>query len=70
MSCERIRQIATLLYVYDQLIPATGVREYRAKELNRVVERMFHHIEYYENCEMISSSFEFIKAIVDKIMPI
>jgi abortive infection bacteriophage resistance protein len=66
MSCEKIKQIATLLYVYHQLIPQSGIREDRTSELNQVILRMFQHIEYYKNCDMILSSFAFIKEIIDK----
>lgn len=67
MSCEKLYQIATLFYVYDKIMPKKGMREYRIKDLQAVIKRMFLHIEYYDKCEMIESSFIIIKKLVDNL---
>lgn len=43
MSCEKLKQIATLFYVYDQRMPAEGVRSHRASEMD--LELMLSRVE-------------------------
>lgn len=69
MSCERIRQIVTLLYTYNKLMPSYGVRTYRAQELHNVMRRVHDTLHYYQGCPMLYSSFVFLITIVDNLFP-
>lgn len=69
MSNTRIQQIVTLLYNHKRLVSSDGVHQYQSKTLNTIVERMFHHIDYYEKNETITTTFKFLKLVIDKWFP-
>jgi len=70
MSNERIRQITTLLYCYKHFVESKGLLKYHAKELHEVFFRRFdEHGDYYTSCEPISTTFTFIKKVVDSWYP-
>lgn len=69
MSNARIQQIVTLLYTHKKIVTSEGVHDYQCKALHEVVDRMFHHIEYYEHNDTIKTTFEFVKLVIDNWFP-
>ena len=65
MSNARIQQIVTLLYMHKTVVESEGIHKAETEELHKVVNRFFKHSEYYENNEMIKSTFAFLKKVID-----
>ncbi|MBK5211566.1 MAG: Abi family protein [Coriobacteriia bacterium] len=70
LSNVRIRQIVTLLYVHKMMVTTPGVHDAQCRALNRLVERMFRDIGNYKENELITSTFEFLKTLVDAWFPL
>lgn len=70
MSNARIQQIVTLLYTHKRIIKSDGVINHQSEVLNETITRMYKHIEYYRNNEMVTTNFGFLKTIVDNWYPI
>ena len=66
---ERTRQIITLLYTHKTFVSSQGVFSARKEALNKLIERIFHHIDYYADNKMILSNFNFLKNVVDILYP-
>lgn len=62
---ERMRQMITLLYTHKKIVASSGVRNHIKSELSQLVERMYHHIDYYQDNSNILMSFKFFKKCVD-----
>ncbi len=69
MSNARIRQIVTLLYVHTRIVTSNGVHKKSALLLNSFVQRMLKNITYYDQCDTISTTFHFLKIIIDNWFP-
>lgn len=65
MSNVRVQQIITLLYTHKKLVTSSGVHKSQCEAINKTIERAFHHIEYYVNNETISTTFNFLKIVID-----
>lgn len=65
MKNIRIQQIVTLLYTHSILVTSDGVREFEKQELKELCERMYRHIDYYADNDIIRSTFGFLKKTVD-----
>lgn len=63
MSNERFQQIATTLYLHSH-IASDGVIEHRAEDLERLLQRMAKHSDYYVPGSLVSTGFAFIGAMV------
>ncbi len=61
----RMSQIATLLYAHSIMITSEGVYTRTRQLLFELVDRMYHHIDYYEDNKTILSSFDFFQKMVD-----
>ena len=61
----RMSQIATLLYAHSIMITSEGVYTRARQLLFELVDRMYHHIDYYEDNKTILSSFDFFQKMVD-----
>ena len=71
LSNDRIRQITTLLYLYFVFVGSMGLKKHHGKQLHEIIYRRFdEHSEYYKTCEPISTTFEFLKKIIDKWFPV
>lgn len=66
---ERMQQIVTLLYTHTVLVTSSGVHDYERTCLKEVVNRMYKHIDYYANNELITKNFDFFKKVVDIFFP-
>jgi len=70
MSNVRLRQIVTLLFVHKQLVKSTGVAQHTHRELQRFQERMLKNRGFYDNNDMIATSFDFLKKVIDSWFPV
>ena len=71
MSNIRIQQIITLFYAHNKMVTSVDIKEHQAKELHDLVSaRMFRNIEQYANNDTITTTFSFLKKVVDKWYPI
>ena len=68
MSNVVLQHIVTTLYLYNK-IASDGVKKHRAQSLNSLVDRMFKHPEFYVNSQQISSSFTFLKLVIEGWFP-
>ena len=62
---ERMRQMVTLLYAHTIFVTSSGVHNHIRECLKELVDRMYHHIDYYAENGNILKSFEFFKKAVD-----
>ena len=62
---ERMRQIITLLYAHKIFVSSVGVHEHTKDNLDELVSRMYHHIDFYDGNENVLTSFSFFKKAVD-----
>lgn len=65
LANERMRQMITLLYAHTAFVTSTGVHDHTKDLLTNLVDRMFHHIDYYYGNENILKAFDFFKRSVD-----
>lgn len=61
----RMQQMITLLYAHTALVTSTGVHDHTRDLLKDLVNRMYHHIDYYEGNENILKAFDFFRKAVD-----
>jgi len=66
MSNTRIQQIVTLMYTHKLLVTSEGVHDHQSIVLEELTTRMFKNIDYYTKIPMISTTFGFLKVVVDK----
>lgn len=67
MSIRPIFEFINLLIVYDRLVSA-NVKEHRLNELKDLIDnRMTKNAMYYEDQQLLLSSYKFVKKIVDFI---
>lgn len=63
---DRIRQIATLLYFYQAFVTSKGVMKHQHERLiETFIRRPFEHIEYYKANDLIRSTFDFFRVLID-----
>lgn len=68
LSCRPLFEIVCLLYYYKQEV-STDVRNGQICELYEFVNgRMLKHSEYFNDNQLITTSFNFLKKVVDKLM--
>ncbi len=68
LSVRPIFEFVNLIMVYDMVV-SSDVKRNRLEELNILVNaRMTKHAEYYQNQQLLKSSYGFIKKIVDFIV--
>ncbi len=68
LSNPRINQIVHLLYVYDRLVTSKNTRTMRLDALNKLInERIPKNKEYFINNQLLASTYDFFKRIVDSI---
>jgi abortive infection bacteriophage resistance protein len=67
LSCRPLFEIVCLLYAYISVVPESMV-SHRIIEFNAFIdERMFKHINYFENNDLIQTSFHFPKKVLDNL---
>lgn len=65
MGNVRIQQFVTLLYMHKELVKSSGLRHSECEELHALLERMFKHIDYYKDNNMVLGTFNFLKIVID-----
>jgi abortive infection bacteriophage resistance protein len=65
MSNERIRQIITLFHAHKEVVTSPGVHSHAAKALNRLATRMYKRNGFYQDNQMVTSTFVFMKMVID-----
>ena len=71
LSNDRIRQITTLLYLYNTFVESQGLKRYHSRQLHEIFYRRFdEHSNYYKTCEPVLTTFEYFKKVVDKWFPV
>ena len=65
MSNARIQQIVILFYLHKTMVESDGIRKAAEDELQKLMGRVNKHQEYYLSNSMISSTFNFLKLVVD-----
>lgn len=65
MSNPRIQQIITLLYVHKDRVMSEGIHKHESMELHDLTKRMFQHIDFYNDNDTITTTFKFLKIVVD-----
>lgn len=67
LSCRPLFEIVSLLYFYKVFV-SRSVYEREIDNLRLFVnERMFKHIDYFSNCKLVETSFEFFKKTLDNL---
>lgn len=70
MSNPRIFDIITTLYTHKKIVTSLGIKERASKDIDVLVARMFHHIDYYTFNETIRTSFDFVKTTTTTWFPV
>ena len=65
MSNARIQQIVISFYLHKTMVESDGIRKAAEDELQKLMGRVNKHQEYYLSNSMISSTFNFLKLVVD-----
>lgn len=66
---ERMRQIVTLLYAHTVFVTSEGVHKHAQDLLVEFTNRLFYHIDYYENNGLIRANFNFLYNSIDILFP-
>jgi len=61
----RMQQMITLLYAHTAFVTSKGVHDHTKDLLQGLVDRMYHHIDYYDGNENILKAFDFFRKAVD-----
>ena len=70
MSNARLQQIVTLLFTHKEMVTSRDVLEKESRKLNEFVDRLYQNKQYYVDNEIIKSSFDFLKMVIDNWYPI
>lgn len=54
----------------DEIVTSSGVHNKAAQKLHAYEERMLKHFDYYDTNSLISSSFDFLRLVIDNWFPI
>lgn len=68
LSNKCLYDFVCLLYAYDSIVSSQDTKERRYNELEKLFEgRMISNKEWFQNNNTITSSYKFIKKIIDKL---
>ena len=70
MSNGRIQQVISLLYMHKKLIPSEGVRKNAVTNLQKFSDRIKRNGHYYDNNDLIRTTFEFLNIVIDNWYPV
>jgi abortive infection bacteriophage resistance protein len=66
LTCARVQQLITLLYIHDTLITSDEMWHERFSQMKDVITtRFFRHREYFNTNYIVADTLEFLKYIVD-----
>lgn len=67
LSNSRVRQITYTLYMFNEIVTSDGVKENVKKQINELFfNRIIYNKEYYNNNELLKSTYKYFKKIVEK----
>lgn len=69
MSNVRIQQMVTLFYTHKLLVTSTGIHNHQCDALSALVDRIFRNYDYYSTNGTISTTFNFLKLVIDNWFP-
>ncbi|MBQ8339921.1 MAG: Abi family protein [Clostridia bacterium] len=67
MSSAAVQDFVTLLYAHSQIVTSDGVKRHKAELLKKLTKRFTHHADYYASNPVITTSFDFLQKVVDKL---
>ncbi|MFB0919760.1 MAG: hypothetical protein QMB62_02585, partial [Oscillospiraceae bacterium] len=63
---DRIKEIITLFYIHNKIIPSDAMKKHYGEELRLLVTRMNEHADdYYKSNEPITNALMIIQKIVE-----
>ena len=65
MTNPRIQQIVTMLYLNKNMVTSEGVLNNQKKLLQELKSRIEHHMDYYDNNNLVQTSLQFFIKIID-----
>ena len=65
MSNSAINDIVTLIYTHTRIVSSSGNLKAQGDKLKEVIDRCYKNFDYYERNELITSTFNFLKKVVD-----
>lgn len=67
LSNSRVRQITYTLYMFNEIVTSDGIKENVKKQINELFfNRIIYNKEYYNNNELLKSTYKYFKKIVEK----
>ena len=67
LSNSRIKQMTYTLYMFNEIITSTGVKNNVVDDINKLFyERIILHKEYYNNNELLKSIYTYFDKIIKK----
>ena len=70
MSNARVQQIVTLLYTHKTMVTSQAILEKESEKLNVFSERMLKNMVYYQENDVIKTTFSFLKMVIDNWYPV
>ncbi len=70
MSNESVCEIVTLLYTHCSIVSSQGVMKARSQEIHNLIDRFFKNINFYIGNDLITTTFNFLKKVVDNLYPL
>lgn len=70
LRCERLRQLATLLYTHQHMVTSSSLRQREARLLHNLTARVNMHSAYYADNDQLRTSFAFVACLVDNWYPL
>lgn len=65
LNNPRMQQISVLLYAHMHFVTSTGVHNKACTLLKDMIQRIYKNAHYYEDNEIVGSSFLFLKSLID-----
>ena len=66
MTCARIQQLITLLYIHDTLITSDDMWNERFGQMREVIlNRFFRHRDYFNGNYIVSDTLDFLRNVID-----
>lgn len=65
LSNIRMKQLITLLYLNKNIVTSEGVLKHQTESLQKLKDRIEHHIDYYDTNQLIQTNFRFLNKIID-----
>lgn len=67
LSCRPLFEMVCLLKVYSEFVSFNVKNRYMTDLQSIINDRMFEHIDYFDSNQVIKTSFEFLKKVLDNL---